>query len=847
MQIKRCCRVYLLFFCLLVNLGSIASAQDQSIWTNLGIFGGHVQDVAVDPADPDRIFAATYGGRGLFLSVDGGVSWLALEMDNSIEGEDTFNEQAVYAVAIAPSNPDIIWVGHNYWLAKSTDGGLTWTHIRNSSIQRDCPTCGGAYDNWRLCLSIAIHPGNPDVVYVGTGGAWSSDAGGAVYATQDGGTTWNKLNGGANLDYRVEDLAIRPDAPATVWAVTNANGYQGIWDGTVYHSDDDGQTFAPSNPDTVYAAWMRANDSFWQGDGLPKISRGLFDGSSWTWETFIPDPQNALSFDCLAVHPMDPDIVLGGDQSLGMLISQDHGAHWTPINKGLDAVIVYDVDTDDNQPDHMLAASNSGLYERENRNSAWIRRHNGQFRSVEFYPSSSSAYFGGGVGFVARSPDNGVTWNYSNALGNVYVEDIAVDPSDTSRVYIATGHYGRQIQRSGDGGEHFQPVLDGINQAGQAYGMNAVVVDPHDPRHVLACGGNFYSPKVLGDLWQSSNGGDTWRRTGLTDTVVNSALIDPVDPRVIYAGCGHSVNSSPPLLKSSDGGTTWVPQTDGLPNRRIFISNLWSPSATFMMGVGWYGTILYFDGRSTAIMDSGTSLDLSGIHGVSPADVWVVGQEGTILHYDGSLWSMLASPIDTDLNGVWAAASDQVIVVGDNGVILSFDGTAWRPMDSGTTQALNGVFAFSGNDAYAVGDNGTIVHYDGTGWTAMQSNTSRTLLSVWGADPANLFAVGSEETALHFDGSVWTVIHSGSTDNPFANVWGTAAEDVYVTAGANGRLLHYDGTDWVDSFIPDARDTWALGGADPIAFSSETITVASIFSTEPAGPPCGHPAAFIVR
>ena len=234
MSTPKCLRFLFLACCLMLISVPELVAQDHLMWTNLGIYGGYVQDLAVDPQNPSRIFAATYLGRGLYLSVDGGASWQALEMAETVPGEDTFNEQAVYAVAVAPSNPQVVWVAHNRWVAKSIDGGLTWTHITNSSMQADCATCGGAADAWRLCLSIAIHPTNPDMVWVGTGGPASSDAGGAVYATTDGGLSWSKLNQGHDLDYRVEDLAVSALHPDTLWAVTNSNGYGGAFDGTAY-------------------------------------------------------------------------------------------------------------------------------------------------------------------------------------------------------------------------------------------------------------------------------------------------------------------------------------------------------------------------------------------------------------------------------------------------------------------------------------------------------------------------------------------------------------------------------------------------------------------------------------
>ncbi len=887
MHVRRCCRVVLLFCFLLANLHPTAFAQDQTLWTNLGIFGGSVQDITFDPQNPDRVFVATYKGRGLFLSIDGGASWRALEMEHAIEGEDTFNEHSVYAVAIAPSDPDIVWVGHNYWLAKSTDGGVTWTHIRNSTMQMDCATCGGYYDGFRSCLSIAIHPANPDQVYVGTGDAWSSKTGGGVYATADGGATWNKLSQGGNLDYRIKDLAIQSDNPDIVWAVTNSNGYNGIEDGTVYRSEDGGQNFtpiqpkpitggilsvapkpndpntafvtgdwgivqltydgdqwqasypvadsrsaadvafAPSNPETVYAVWIRADDPFWQGDGLPKISRGTLSQGTWTWETFIPDPQHTTSLDCLAIHPTDAGTVLGGDQSLGVLTSRDHGQNWTPINEGLDAVTVYDVDADNDNTEHMLAASNSGLYERMDGTAALVRRLDGDFRSVKFHPSSGSSYFGGGRGFVARTIGSGDTWAYSNGLADAYVTDIAVNPSDPSRIYIATGQSesGRQVQRSIDGGATFQPVLDGVNQDGQSYGMNQVIIDPHDHRHLLAAGGNFKRPRVFGDLWESPDGGDTWQRTGLTNKIVNAALIDPSDPMVMYAGCGYSNNYSTPLLKSIDGGVTWVPQIDGLPNKRFWLADLWAASPQHAMAVGWDGMVVYYDGRSTTLMDSGAGVDLWGIFGLAPTDVWVVGLKGTIRHYDGDRWASMDSGTEEDLHGIWAEAPDQVMAAGKNGRILRYDGTAWRPMDSGTTETLWDIFGLSADNVYAVGANGTIIHYDGKAWTSMHSATTAMLESVWAADPANIYTSGMDDTILRYDGSTWSAIYTGSAGIELGRIWGADADNIHVAARGNGRLLHYDGKTWSESTIPGARDTWGLWGGD-----SDTIFVSDDYS-----------------
>ena len=53
----------------------------------------------------------------------GGATWTAMKMANLIEGEDTFAGQSVTAVAVAPSDSNVVWASHNYWLANSRDGG----------------------------------------------------------------------------------------------------------------------------------------------------------------------------------------------------------------------------------------------------------------------------------------------------------------------------------------------------------------------------------------------------------------------------------------------------------------------------------------------------------------------------------------------------------------------------------------------------------------------------------------------------------------------------------------------------------------------------------------------------
>jgi photosystem II stability/assembly factor-like uncharacterized protein len=870
MRILTCCRTLLFTFWFFLSFIATLSAQDHSMWSNLGIYGGHVQDIAIDPATPSRIFAATYMGRGLYLSSDSGQTWQPVEIDSHFDAEFTFNEQSVYAVAIAPSDPNIVWAAHNYWVDRSADGGATWTPILNRGMQRDCATCGGAGDDFRLCLTIAIHPTNPDIVYVGTAGAQATDDGGAVYQTTDGGGSWNKLNQGVNLDFRVEDIAIMPNNPDIVWAVTNSNGYGGSYDGTVYRSDDGGQhftsidpkpatggilavapkpdnpdvvfvgggygvvqltyedglwnasypltgcamaqevVFAPSDADTMYGCWM--TPITWGGDGLPKLSRGVFDGSDWNWETVIADPQIVSTLSSLAVHPTDADIVFGGDYSLGMLVTRDHGLSWTPINEGLDAVRVYDVDVDPDQTAHMLAASGSGLYERMDAASAWIRRHNGIFKAVGFHPSDVNAYFGGGNGYVARTIDSGATWDYSNSLGGVFVLDIAVDPVDTARIYITTGQYGRQVMRSLDGGDLFEAVLDGVNRDGQDYSMNKVVIDPHDRMHLLAAGGNFYIPKVNGDLWESPDGGDTWRRTGLTDTIVNAVLVDPRDPNLIYAGCGHSYNyEDEPLFKSTDGGTTWVPATSGMPSGRRELISMWGSSdPNILYAVGNHGFILRYNGASWELQPGNTGEEFYGVFGLLPNDVYAVGDLGMILHFNGQSWQPMVSNTTRTLKSIWAADGNHVFAAGEAGILLFYDGAQWSPMTSPTSENIQQVRGLAADNVFAAGAGGTLLHFDGSQWQSMASGTGADLAALWPVSALDVYCAGDDGVILHYGGSAWSPMQSNSSSD-IKGLWGGGADDIFA-AGRDGSLLHYDGRQWEPVDLDPLRPYNAIWG-----------------------------------
>ena len=190
--------------------------------------------------------------------------------------------------------------------------------------------------------------------------------------------------------------------------------------------------------------------------------------------------------------------------------------------------------------------------------------------SVEFDPRDSATIYAGLWGYVAKTTDGGQGWafsQYSDGTGKVY--DIDVEPVEAGTFYIAVGSTGGAgaIYKTSNGGVSFSNVLTGQNRSGQPYDFNAVKIDPSNSRHVFAGGGNFYAPKVYGDLWESTDAGVTWTRNSLStlDVIVNDLLIDPSNALILYAGCGYSGGVDVPVYKSTDAGSTWKESFIGIP------------------------------------------------------------------------------------------------------------------------------------------------------------------------------------------------------------------------------------------------------------------------------------------
>ena len=177
----------LLFFSAIANAQTVAPSMLSALeWRSIGpaATGGRIADLAIVkvPGEPLEIYVGTTSG-GVFKSSNEGVSFTPVF-------DHAGGMMSIGAVAVAPSNPSVVWVGtgeadnrqSSSWgdgVYKSIDGGETWQKM--------------GLDETRHVGKIVIHPTDPNTVYVAAvGHLWGSNPERGVFKTTDGGKTWKQ-------------------------------------------------------------------------------------------------------------------------------------------------------------------------------------------------------------------------------------------------------------------------------------------------------------------------------------------------------------------------------------------------------------------------------------------------------------------------------------------------------------------------------------------------------------------------------------------------------------------------------------------------------------------------------
>ena len=555
--------------------------------------------IAVDPRDWRVVYA---GGldSDLFKSTDGGQSWTMIGLPNEL-WTNRFR-----IVKLAPSNPDIVYVGAGgkhispFW--RSDDGGDSWhwmdvganeflregdTHgltidpddamhvffTMGSGLGVVPPEYTGIYEtvdggetfshiySGAFIGPIELDPGNRRHLLAGSLNA--AEDGFSMLASHDGGRTWSASDSGITGD-DIARILFHPDDPNYVYAV--AKTFNPEAGANAYRSTDGGSSWHVMNSLPTANLILATHET---PSSLLAFGFGTVSTSSDKGETWSHQPTSSCSGGIGALGSDDPS-VLYIVNSPNIMLSKDLGASCTATSSdGFLAHAIMGIGIAPSDPAVVYAATMSGVYVSRDFGETWTFLKTHLYAGVAVDPSDSNTVYLGGIesNEILKSTDGGTTWtNISGPIEYPGVATLVIDPNDSDTIYAGTGHGpqfgpgGAGLYKSTDGGDSWTR-LPGIPDAA----VTSVVIDRLDSDIVVA------AAMGLG-VFVSHDGGESFavRNRGLTtspsgETVppnVWALALDPRDPQVIYAGTtahsGHgAVGGYPAIYKTTDGGHNW--------------------------------------------------------------------------------------------------------------------------------------------------------------------------------------------------------------------------------------------------------------------------------------------------
>ena len=342
-------------------------AATGSEWTLIGPDGGNVRSLAFDPNDPSRILLGTSAGQ-VFVSQDGGKTWAPLahlgvgddlvidhivfdptntktiyaggwglyhddegDVFRSDDGGATWKALAgargksIRALAMAPSDHNVLVIGALDGVFRSKDAGATWERMTPEN-----PEVLENHASMKNFVSVAIDPLNPDVVYAGTRHlAWK---------TSNAGQSWHNIKDGMLDDSDVFSIIVDPKTPSRVYASACSGIYKSDNGADLFHRVQGMPHSAirtrvlkqdPVRPSIVYAG---TTGGMW---------KTLDGGAKWTLVTSSDVVVNDVLID-----PRNPERVLIATDRGGVLTSNDGFAKYQPSNHGFSHRMVGEVISD---------------------------------------------------------------------------------------------------------------------------------------------------------------------------------------------------------------------------------------------------------------------------------------------------------------------------------------------------------------------------------------------------------------------------------------------------------------------------------------------------------------------
>ena len=546
-------------------------------WRNIGPFRGGRANAVSGVVGNDQKFYAGYTGGGLWTTEDGGINW-----ENISDG--FFTVGSIGEVAVSESDPNVVYVGtgehavrgvmtsYGNGVYKSTDAGKTWKHI--------------GLEKTRHISDIAVHPSNPDLVYVagqGTVHGPNNDRG--VFKSTDGGATWKKVLY-INDSTGISSLSMDMNNPRILyatswehrrlpWTVSSGGAGSAIWKST-----DEGNTWqklteglpkmmgkmgisvSRANSNRVYAIieTEKSKSGLYRSDDAGKTWALLSNNQdissrSWYYMEVFADPINEnivyvlnapmmKSIDGgktfarvrvqhgdthdLWINPSKNNVIALGDDG-GAEISFDHGESWSSIMNQPTAQF-YRVNTDNVFPYKVYGG------QQDNSSVIIASRNNGSALTERDWTAGAGCE----SAFLAFDPNNP-----SLVFGGCYQGYIEVLNRNTNE--------SKDVQA--------YPTLNlAIEPKDMKYRFNwnaPIVVSPHDPKTI------YHAGNVL---LKTTNGGLSWDAISGDLTRNDKSKQGPGGVPFTNEGAGgENYNTIAYVAESTlENGTIWTGSDCGL-------------------------------------------------------------------------------------------------------------------------------------------------------------------------------------------------------------------------------------------------------------------------------------------
>ena len=530
-------------------------------WRSIGPFrGGRSVAVSGVVGDINTYYMGTTGG-GLWKTEDLGITWRNIS-------DGFFKTGSVGAVAVAESDPNVIYVGmgehavrgvmthHGDGVYKSTDAGKTWTHLGLSETQH--------------ISRIAIHPKNPDIVYVAAQGAlYSHTAERGVYRSMDGGRTWTKVLFVDDKTGCVE-LSLDMNNPRVLYAALNEYGrlpWKVISGGPgsgLYKSTDAGTT------------WEKIHE------GLPKEMGKMAVSVS-----------RSNSDKVYLLMESDSEKELGG-----LFVSNNAGKSWSRVTNDHRLIqrawYYIELFTDPKNENTVYVLSAPALRS-EDGGKTWenLSGTHGDFHDLWINPHNPKNMVIGNDGGAAISVNYGKTWSTQSNMPTAQFYRINVDNQFPYNIYAGQqDNTSVKIASQELGGWGITPRSWSYSAGGESAFL---AFNPDDPRFVL--GGSYQGTIEVLDTRAAAG-------TNIMAAPIQYLGMDAKDMKyrfnwnapIIWSK--HEPNTfyhgSQYLLRTTDMGKTWSEASPDLTrNEKAKQGKGGGPYTNEAVGAENYGTLSY--------------------------------------------------------------------------------------------------------------------------------------------------------------------------------------------------------------------------------------------------------------